>query len=296
MRTFLAALVDDLRDRRLLPVVVALIVAIVAVPLLLSNDPEPDPVPAAPAGAGAGGDGPPVVPAVEDPQAPPAGPEKDPFRPKGSGSTSERGTTAGAPTARVPTPPPPPRTTTSPSPASSPSTGSRPSAPAPAAEPVTTYRATIAYVEGGRTRTASNPPRYQPFPSGTTNPAVLYYGAAADGDSAYFLTGPGVARVTGGRCVPARSECRVLEIETGRSARITTITPRTPRVSRVRVVGVTRAALAPAAARREAARSSDLGRCIAGPEASLDLTQGGALSSQGLSPARCRSLLRRVGP
>lgn len=301
MRTFASDLLTDLREKKLLPVVIVLLAALVAIPLLLSNDPEPEPVRAAPAGT----DELPVVPTVEDSEpggAAPAGGQSDPFRPKGTGAVSERGT---SPTASVPPPPPsspparttPPTTTTPPAPPVTRPGGTPGSTTAtPAPELVTTYRATVSHVEAGRTETITNPARYLPFPDDTTNPAVMYYGAAADGDSAYFLTGPGVARVEGARCLPARSECTIVELEPGQSVRVTRLTPGRPRIARIRLVALARTSLPAAQARREAARASDLGRCIAGPTAALDLTAGGALSARGPSPAACRRLLRRVGP
>ena len=74
----------DLRDRRLLPVVIALAVAIVAVPFLLGgggSDPVPPPVPAATSQAGAGG---------ADPLSPVVLADVPGLRDYRSGSTSSR--------------------------------------------------------------------------------------------------------------------------------------------------------------------------------------------------------------
>ncbi|MGC1850889.1 MAG: hypothetical protein WA687_00455, partial [Solirubrobacterales bacterium] len=49
---FLANLFYDLRDRRLLPLIALVVVAIAAVPLLLGNEAEPVPLPQPPAGGG----------------------------------------------------------------------------------------------------------------------------------------------------------------------------------------------------------------------------------------------------
>ncbi len=60
---FLSDLYADMRDRKLIPLVAVLLIAIPAVPILLSSDPEPIP-PAVPIAAGAEADELPTLPAV----------------------------------------------------------------------------------------------------------------------------------------------------------------------------------------------------------------------------------------
>lgn len=206
-------LLNDLVERRLWPVALLLVAALVAVPLVLAK-PAPNaspvlntdapaptaPSPAAPADA---------TPAVSLAQAAPdgaplAGRAKDPFRqqhvpPKPSvggvtPATASSGGGVGTPSDGT-TPPP--------------SGGGQP--------PTTFVRATIDVRFGKTGGTAHNfkdLARLAPLPN-AIHPIAIFLGMRTDHKTAVFLISSDVHAKGDGRCVPSRKDCEAIELTEG---------------------------------------------------------------------------------
>lgn len=213
----------DLVAKRLWPVAVLLLVALVAVPIVIgSSDATVPPAPAAsfepPAAAGDTANALTIAaPAVIGHARP--GAVHDPFftPPKPEKSSSPEQTTATAPTTTVPSTSAPattPTTTTS--------TTTTPAAPAttPIA-PTTSGDDTTAQRTVYRTRArwgaddtadVRGLSRLQAL-GGASNPAVMYLGTTTGGRRAVFLLGPSALATGDGKC--AESRCRVFVMSPG---------------------------------------------------------------------------------
>jgi hypothetical protein len=207
-------LFSDLVERRLWPVALLLVVALVAVPFVLAKSPADQPAatpveqPEALAAAATAPDPPLVTVAGEAPQdAPLRGRSKNPFRQQ-----------------YVP-PPPSQETSGEPAPASDAgATGGGDPAPGGDADggdtapPAKTFvRAAIDVRFGkaiGSKRTIEDVPRLTPLPSART-PIVIFLGMRKDHETAVFMISSDVHAQGDGTCVPSRKHCEAIELKEG---------------------------------------------------------------------------------
>jgi hypothetical protein len=224
--TFLSNIWRDLVEKRLWPVALALIVALVAVPVLLGRDSSEETV-AQPPGAGAAPTAPrpgraavKVKAAREGATRERAGTVRDPFK-------GPRARTARAPTADAPAPgsepssnesagPSPSRGAATPAPAGVPDTAE--TQPAPEPKPQTqaldVYGLTLRFGHAGRLTTRPDVARLTPLPS-PANPFLVFLGVLKDGRTAAFLVS-GDAEATGdGNCRASASACETIELQPG---------------------------------------------------------------------------------
>lgn len=288
--TFVRALRDDLVERRLWPVAALLLVALVAIPVLMTRGGEAAPAPAplpvtgastAPAPAGASQ---PVALKAPERQTP-RGPARDPFA--GHGAAKARAATATAPVAVTTVTPedPAPIAAGGPSnPSDSPVSPPTAAAPAPAAartgpsnpsdervsppsggEPeghAAGYAVDLAWGPAGETRTVRDPARLRPL-SAEDVPGVVFMGVRPDGGTVLFLL-LGEAKGAGdGRCRPTPALCHLVELRAGDTEYVDV--PGADGIRqyelRVETVDERRTDRAPAAARRRA-RVSEAGRAL----------------------------------
>jgi hypothetical protein len=219
----------ELVRRRLWPLAVLLLGALVAVPFLLAKDPAPAPVPATTqlpqTGAGTAADetvtATPVV-ALADAGAAPRrrvlGARKDPFQPApapkvkaakksvaatdtpsaGSGAGAGGASTGGGSTAGSGT-----------------SAPSSPATPAPAVKTFPANSLTVRYGSGsGGALKKSTLERLQPLMDGD-NPILVYLGLRKGGKEAVFLLDASVVAQGDGRCESGASQCETLVLRTG---------------------------------------------------------------------------------
>jgi hypothetical protein len=243
---FLDNLYRDMRDRRLLFPAVALLVALIAVPVLLKSSTPTPSVPAASAAAAGGGDQSAVEPAVLAEQAGITDyrkrldwlQSKNPFRSRvpvaspggggggGSGSTAPTDTGLGT-TATSTTSTTAPSTT----PTGSSSSSSASAAGAPASSGGTSagsksapkpgwyaFRVAVAVGPAGNVSDRNSVERLTFLPS-KNRPVVAFIGVSEDGKAAVFMVSDDVSSVEGeGRCIPRRSDCQFVELKPGEKA------------------------------------------------------------------------------
>jgi hypothetical protein len=218
---------SDLVEKRLWPVALALVAALVAVPVLLAKSPSasapaggaPDSSLSAPAAngpAGAGGPARAGEPVVSIARAVSRGAlrghAKDPFKQQfpqaktaGAGATPPAGAKAA-----------PGGTGGSPgtSGGSTPSGGGAP--------PTTKKLYTVARIDVrfGRAaaplREIANVPRLTPLPS-ADNPVVIFLGMRADEQTAVFMISSDVHAQGDGRCTPSKKHCDAIELQEGQT-------------------------------------------------------------------------------
>jgi hypothetical protein len=217
-------LVNDLVDRRLWPVALALLGALVAVPMLLGGGSKaPASAPAVPLAAAAGTAAPNAQAAVALSQPSTStnptyrpGPVRNPFAQH-----------------KVPAP-----ATTNPSSAPAPSAPSVPSS-APGVPsggggvPVTAtpivpgsgggrrdatetnvWRVNLRFGEAGDQKTHKDIPRLSPLPS-ATDPFFIFLGVLADGKTAVFLISSDTTATGDGKCKPNPEQCDTIEMRAG---------------------------------------------------------------------------------
>ena len=219
-------LVNELVERRLWPVALLLVVALVAVPLLLakpSSSADDDgtsgvPAPAA-AAAAAQLPGEPVVSVApaDEPNAPLRGHEKDPFRqqhvPAASTATASSATSSGSPSTGAG------GTSGGSGTAPSPGGGGSPGGtPAPAPRTYTYASIDVRFGKAGLPLHAHDDvPRLSPLP-GPMKPIVVFMGMRADHATAVFLVSTDVHAQGDGRCVPSKKTCEAIELRRGQTA------------------------------------------------------------------------------
>lgn len=243
--TFLRAIRDDLVEKKLWPVAVALLLALVAIPVLLTRGgdaapapPLPDPALAQTPVSGNAAD-PVVLAEAATAKARPTGRFKDPFR--GSGGSGQQADQpvpvngAAVPvTVDEPATPPagggggggaassPGATTITPDPPASDDpglvSGSRGTTPAPPADDATAYeagyRVDVDWGPATAPRSLRDVTRLDALEAGD-EPQLVFMGVRPDGRTALFLivgdaTGSGDAR-----CRPSEEYCSLLELEAG---------------------------------------------------------------------------------
>jgi len=220
-------LVNDLVDRRLWPVAVALLGALVAVPMLLGGGSKaPASAPVAPLAAAAGTASPTAQAAVSLSQ--PSTSTNPTNRPGRVRNPFAQHKVAPATTN--------PSSTPAPSLPSAPSTPSAPSIPSGGyGLPVTTtpivpgsgggkrdatetnvWRVNLRFGEAGDQKTHKDIPRLTPLPS-ATDPFFIFLGVLADGKTAVFLISSDTTATGDGKCKPTPTQCDTIEMRAGDS-------------------------------------------------------------------------------
>jgi len=240
MKELLLPIWQDLKARKLVPVVVGLLVAIVAVPIVLSGSSSsaPPPVAAAPPPPADG------LPAVSDTSvsanAAPGGKARNPFGPSSAAaSVPTTGTTAAAATS---TPVNGGTTATTPSQGSSSSTGTsttggttpstapssggggggstgpthiptpKPKKPTPALAADQSYSVSLAITNStGGVNTISPLERLSLLPS-AGNPLLVEMGVLKGGSRVLFAVQPGTVVSGPGQCIPGPIDCEILSL------------------------------------------------------------------------------------
>lgn len=230
VQKFFGDVVYDLRNRRLLPVVILLVVAMVAVPALISRGSSGSSAPLQPT-AGAGD----VAPETENAVVSYAPPgirsykkrlarmsPKDPFRQQfaqSAAKASQLDSTVVPPTA------PGGGGSGSASPGGDSTVNGGSGSPSgkkkkkkKSSKTSYSYSVTVMAGEASSTLTPfKNVASLTPLPS-QTSPAVIYYGLSSDNRTALFLVSNKVDTLSGpGACVPAPDDCALLALAAGQS-------------------------------------------------------------------------------
>ena len=219
----------QLVQRRLLPVAVLLLAALVAIPLILANQPEPAAAPAvAPlSGEDALATQPIVALADADDRSKRRhvlGTAKNPFalpEPVVAPPAAESGATIVAPSTAEPAPLAPSSLGSS-SPGGSYSPA--PATPVPQGDSVgetyTMHEPTVRFGEVSGDPARATLRRLQPVPSADV-PVLLNLGVLKDGKTAVFLLGRGVSAAGDGECEPTPEQCYTTRLKAGQTDVIT---------------------------------------------------------------------------
>jgi len=211
---------NDLVEKRLWPVAIVLVVALVAVPVLLTRGQSS------------------TTPATEVATAGPAGPAPGTavvsLAPSASGPTNRAGKVRN-PFAQAAGPAPTAATSTAPSSSSgqgsSASSGgggttTTPSSSTPAPTPTApvkkktrpdaldTYRVSLRFGQAGAQHTLHNVARLAPLPSSRA-PFFVFLGVLQDGKTAVFLVSSDAAATGDGKCRPSPTDCETIEMKAG---------------------------------------------------------------------------------
>jgi hypothetical protein len=220
---------QGLVQRRLWPVALVLLAALVAVPVVLAEDPAPAPAPVA------------TAPVSEDPSELASAPivavaaaeqreqgrdvvgkRKNPFEPAAQpkaakAATAKAGTETGTPATRT-------TTASGSKPAASGGTGGGASAPTPVPAPVApstpkptyeTFSLTVRFGDAtGATLDKQNLKRLTALPS-VDEPALIYLGLLADAKTAVFLLDASAMAQGDGVCKPRASDCQTIHLREG---------------------------------------------------------------------------------
>ncbi|HTX09283.1 MAG TPA: hypothetical protein VME22_11765 [Solirubrobacteraceae bacterium] len=274
--SFFPNLIKELRDRKLWPIAIGLIVALVAVPVLLSKKASTDLVTPQPTGGLPYSTGT-TLPAISvqttasNSKLPGRG--RNPFTPQVVATT----TTATTPTTTAATTPTPSTSTTSSggSTGSGSSTGSTPApssstpAPAPAKPapakpgppsltPTQSYEVSLAITDAsGNLNTIDPLERLSILPS-PQQPLLVEYGVLQGGGQVLFAVQPGAAVSGPGTCTPGPIDCEVLSLAPGQIEAVSKQTPTgaTP-VARFSINSITAAQHGSVAAANQARNHAD---------------------------------------
>lgn len=212
-------LINDFVDRRLWPIALALVGALVAVPMLLGGGAKaPATAPVAPLAATPAGGTAQAAISMSQPSTTPQdrpGPVRNPF-------------------AQHPTPP----ATTTPTPAApAPSAPSAPASSTPSTSgggtPVVTtpivpgsgggkrdntvtnvWRVNLRFGDVGNQKVRHDIPRLTPLPS-STDPFFIFLGVLSDGKTAVFLVSSDATATGDGKCKPTPDQCDTIEMRAG---------------------------------------------------------------------------------
>jgi hypothetical protein len=228
---FLRNVVTDLVEKRLWPVALLLVLAIVAVPVVLSRTAPEAPVAAAPPGAPAPvptsrGQITAAVPVPVNRER--TGPLRDPFRrPKAAAADTTPSSVTATPPVPSPSPSPDPgpwtrrprRRRPPPAAARPPATApvepsTRPSPPRPKADPLDAYRITLRFGEAGKVKTRRDLARLTPLPS-ADDPFFVFLGVLDGGKRAVFLVSADATPTGDGICKPRPTACETIELRVG---------------------------------------------------------------------------------
>ena len=287
--SFFTNMIKELRDRKLWPIAIALIVALVAVPILLSKKAPtkllvPQPTGGLPYSTGTS------LPAISVKTAPGAskfaGKGRDPFTPQHAATTATVAavtTTPTTPTASTPgtgtagsgattpssgggsTPVAP--VTTSPTPAPTPTTPAPTPKPAPKPGPAgltdkESYQVSLAMTTAdGGVNTIDPLERLSILPS-LKQPLLVELGVVRGGKQVLFAVEPGAAVGGPGTCTPGPIDCEIIALSPGQTEGVSKQTPTgTVPVALFSVNSITAAEHPTVAAANQARRdASDAGR------------------------------------
>jgi hypothetical protein len=236
--TFLRSLVDDLIEKRLWPFAVALVVALVAIPVVLGRGGSAAPAAPSPVASAASAGQPAsgqtalvnVDPSLGEGRVP-DGKVRNPFKQQhvpsaitatstatapsssgGAGSSTAGGTAstggsdAGSGTSSTPAPD-----------AGTPSTPSTDKLESkPKTDPRDTYRVSLRFGEAGNQRTIKDIARLTPLPS-STDPFFVFLGVLGDGKTAVFMVSSDAAPTGDGACRPKLTNCETIQLKAGES-------------------------------------------------------------------------------
>ena len=222
---------SGLKQRRLLPVAILLLGALVAVPFLLAKDPQPvaqAPDPAAQNSATADAMADPVVQLADastdaaKPRRRVLGASKNPFEPaaapkvKATPTPDAGAAPSSAGSSGTGGEDKPADSGTPSAPAGSPVAPGTPAAPAPAPKPTyETYSLTVRFGDSSSAELEkSNLPRLKALPS-AEDPVLVYLGPGKDAKTAVFLLDEGVEVQGDGVCKPRPSNCETLHMHVG---------------------------------------------------------------------------------
>lgn len=223
------AIVRDLVSKRLWPIAVLLVVALVAVPVLVAGSgsaPPAAPAAAQPAAQTAGGTPITVVEqpvlgrgrpgAVRDPFFDPPAPKTESTSSSSNSSTSTSTSTSKTPTSGDSTPAETTGGGTSPATSAPDPAPASPSSPSSPSSGASVFRARVRWGPDATADTRGIS-RLQPL-GGTSNPALLYLGTTADHERAVFLLGPNA--LTDDEKLCADKSCRIIALKAGESVGI----------------------------------------------------------------------------
>jgi hypothetical protein len=221
---FLKNIGHDLIEKRLWPVALLLVVALVAVPVLLgggsAQTPAAGATAAVPGATGGAGQSPVSLSttAGQERAYTRGGKVRNPFKqPKvkaatdttpaatspGSGSTPSGSSTSGGNT--------PAGGGTTPTGSPTPS-GTTPSATRP--DSLDTFRLTLRFGSAGNLRTIRDLARLSPLPS-PNSPFFVFLGVLKDAKTAVFLVSSDVTATGDGKCRPSAADCQTIEVKEG---------------------------------------------------------------------------------
>ena len=286
--SFFVNIVKELRDRKLWPVAIGLIVALVAVPILLSKKAPtkllvPQPTGGLPYSTGTS------LPAISVKTVPGAsklaGKGRDPFTPQHAATTATVVATITTPTPTTSTPStgtagggtttpssgggsaPTAPVTTSPSPATTPTTPAPTPKPTPKPGPTgltdtQTYQVSLAITNpSGGLDTIDPLERLSVLPS-LKQPLLVELGVLQGGKRVLFAVEPGAAVGGPGTCTPGPIDCEIIALSPGQTEGVSKQTPTgTTPVALFSVNSITAAEHRSVAAANQARRTaSDVGR------------------------------------
>ena len=229
---FFKNVLSDLVEKRLWPVAIALVAALVAVPIMLGGSSPDAGTPAADSaavttnGVAGGAAGKAQVVSLEDQAAGKAvqrgGSLKNPFvqhhQPKPAKTVTDAvnavksatsglagdGSTGGTA----------PTTTTKPDPTPATTTPTTTTPKTPASDIDDTYRVNLSFGEAGAEKSYKDVARLTPLPS-SDNPFFVYLGLASDQKSAIFLVDADAVPSGDGTCKPSADDCEQVELKAG---------------------------------------------------------------------------------
>jgi len=232
-KLFVRNIFDDLVERKLWPVALILLVALIAIPVLLAKPSSKSTAPLPGAGA--------TVPAVSGASSPltafepvvsttdvttehkaQQGHEKNPFTPKGINLSASSAAGNAAPINGV--------GTAVAAPSTAQGTSTAPGATAPGSQNTSgteptkfyTYTIKVNFGEEGNTKTLKLS-QFRAIPS-SDNPVAIFMGVKKDGKTAVFLLSSSTTTTGDGRCAPTDSNCTFLYMKEGDSQVIETVT------------------------------------------------------------------------
>lgn len=236
MNVFLLDLLHDLRAKRLVPVAIALVVALVAVPVVLLKGGGEEPSSEAPVAGAAAASRPGTVPAVQAVEQGPGGSSdlgvfdpKDPFKSAlgarkrstadgtaqlvtpsagAGGSSSSAAPSSGGSNGASSGPPATGEGIDLNGPSKSPSTGNTPTAIRPVRKNYT-YVLDVKFGQTGNERTRKGVKRLDILPN-DRDPVVVFLGVASDVKRAVFLIDSRISQSGEGACRPSVKSCTFL--------------------------------------------------------------------------------------
>lgn len=229
--TVLNDLVRDLIEKKLWPVAVALLLALIAVPVLLGgggSDPAPAPVTSAarpaPHATAAAARSEVALEGDVATKRDRAGKVRNPFKgPK----VADVQVTGQAPASEKPSSAPAAGSGAPSTPSTAPAPETKTSAPAPNAKRRTdestrdsepeiddTYKVKLRFGQAGDLKTKRNVARLTPLPS-TVDPFFIFLGVLRDGKTAVFLVSTDAVPTGDGKCKPSKLSCETVRLKAG---------------------------------------------------------------------------------